>query len=165
MVHIVSTDEGKSFTQPQRISPDNWVISGCPHTGPAMTENKTGIHFTWFTGGSSAGIYYNQSKDNGKTFTGRSNVSGKAAKHCQIATLPNDDILIVWNESFSNGGKASSRIGIEQRDMNGNTVRKQYITSETSNASFPLNASEVIVAYTEDINNKEQVFFKQVKLQ
>ena len=44
----------------QRISQDNWVISGCPHTGPAMAENKEGIHFTWFTGGSGSGIYYQQ---------------------------------------------------------------------------------------------------------
>ena len=87
MVHIVSTDEGKTFTQPQRISQDNWVISGCPHTGPAMAENKEGIHFTWFTGGSGSGIYYNNSKDNGKTFAARDSVSGKAAKHCQITSV------------------------------------------------------------------------------
>jgi hypothetical protein len=167
MVHIVSTD-GKTFSQPQRISQDNWVISGCPHTGPAMTENKEGLQFTWFTGGNGSGIYFNSSKDNGKTFTPRDSVSGKASKHCQITTLPNDDILIVWNESFPNGNKFSSRIGIEQRDANGNTTTKSYITSDTSNSSFPviypISANKVVIAYTENTKDKDQVLLKQISL-
>lgn len=169
MVHIISTDKGKTFTQPKRISQDNWVISGCPHTGPAMAENKDGIHFTWFTGGSSSGIYYNSSKDNGKTFTSRDSVSGKAAKHCQITSLPDDNILIVWNESFPNGNKFSSRIGIEKRDGNGKTTPKEYITSETSNSSFPviypITSTKAIIAYTENIKDKNYVLFKQVFLE
>ncbi|GEO11198.1 lipoprotein [Segetibacter aerophilus] len=168
MVHIVSMDDGRTFTAPKRISQDNWVISGCPHTGPAMAENELGIHFTWFTGGAGSGIYYNNSKDNGKTFTSRDSVSGKAAKHCQIASLPNDNILIVWNESFPNGNKFSSRIGIEQRDANGKTTTKSYITSQTSNSSFPviypINANKIVIAYTENIKDKDHVFFKQVSL-
>ncbi len=100
MVHIVSGDDGKSFSSPQRISNDNWVISGCPHTGPAMAENNDGMHFTWFTGGNDAGVYYTSSKDNGRSFNARDSVSGKAPKHCQITSLANDNIVIVWNESF-----------------------------------------------------------------
>lgn len=169
MVHIVSTDNGGTFTQPQRISQDNWVINGCPHTGPAMAENKEGIHFTWYTGGFGSGIYYNSSKDNGKTFTSRDSVSGKAAKHCQIASLPNDNILIVWNESFPNGNKFSSRIGIEERDTNGKITTRNYITAETSNSSFPViypvSGNKVVVAYTESINDRDHVLFKQVVIQ
>ena len=166
MVHIVSTDAGKTFTPAERISRDNWVINGCPHTGPAMAENKEGIHFTWFTGGVGSGIYYNNSKDNGRTFTNRDSVSGKAAKHCQITSLPDDNILIVWNESFPNGDKFSSRIGIEQRNADGNKTTKSYITSPQSNSSFPviypIDASKVLIAYTENLKDKEQVFYKQV---
>ena len=133
-----------------------------------MAENKVGIHFTWFTGGNGSGIYYNSSNDNGKTFTSRDSVSGKAAKHCQITSLPNDNILIVWNESFPSGNKFNSRIGIEQRDANGNNTTKSYITSEKSNSSFPviypINANKVVIAYTENIKDKDQVLFKQVSL-
>lgn len=169
MVHIVSTDEGKTFTQRVRISPDNWVISGCPHTGPAMAESKEGLHFIWFTGGRGSGIYYNNSKDNGKTFTSRDSVSGKAAKHCQITSLQDDHILIVWNESFSNGNTFNSRIGIEERDVSGKTTIKNYITSETSNSSFPaicpIGNNKAVVAYTESAGDKEHVFFKQVMIE
>ena len=58
MVHMVSHDGGKNFSHPKRIHGDNWVISGCPHTGPAMTENQEGIHFAWFTGGKSKVCFY-----------------------------------------------------------------------------------------------------------
>jgi hypothetical protein len=168
MVHILSADGGKSFSEPQRISADNWAISGCPHTGPAMTENKAGIHFAWFTGGNEAGIYYNNSNDNGKSFSNRDTVSGKASKHCQITSLANDAVLIVWNESFSNGKGSNNRIGIEARNEKGDPLIKEYITAENSNASFPVifpvDTNKAIIAYTENISDKEQVMFKQVVL-
>ena len=34
MVHAVSTDDGNTFTVPQKISNDNWVVNGCPHHRP-----------------------------------------------------------------------------------------------------------------------------------
>ena len=166
MVHIVSADNGTSFSNPQRISKDNWVINGCPHTGPAMTENKEGLSFTWFTGGKDAGVYYNSSKDNGKSFTNRDNVSGKTAKHCQITTLPNNDILIAWNESFLNGKKLSSRIGIEVKQADDSRTYKQFITSENSNSSFPViypvNANKALIAYIENIKDKDHVLFRHI---
>jgi hypothetical protein len=115
--------------------------------------------------GSTPGIFYNRI-DNGKTFSSRESVSGRAAKHCQITSLPNDHILIVWNESFSNGSRFNSRIGIEERDPHGKTIDKRYITSETSNASFPViylvNEKKPIVGYTENINDKDEVLYKEV---
>ena len=100
MVHTVSADNGKTFSTPERISKDNWAINGCPHTGPAMTENKNGIQFTWFTGGGDGGVYYCNSINDGKTFSQREKVSGIAARHCQITSIADKDIDIVWNENF-----------------------------------------------------------------
>lgn len=169
MVHIVSTDDGNTFTPPARISQDNWVISGCPHTGPAIAESKQGIHFTWFTGGDGSGIYYNSSKDNGKTFSPRDTVSGKASKHCQIASLDNGTILIVWNENFTNANGSASRIGIEERSANGKSTRKRYITNQNSNSSFPViltvDGNKAVVAYTENVNSKDHVMFKKLSFE
>jgi hypothetical protein len=168
MVHITSTDGGTTFTKPARISNDNWVINGCPHTGPAMTENKEGIHFAWFTAGGGAGIYYNHSSDHGTSFSPRDAVSGGAAKHSQITTLPDGNILIVWNEAFTHGGNVSNRIGIEERSEEGNHILKQYITSETSQASYPviqsINENTVIVAYTQSTGEKDHVYYKVVTI-
>jgi len=166
VVHIVSTDDGKSFSTPQRISQDNWVINGCPHTGPAMSENKEGIHFTWFTGGMGAGIYYNHSGNNGETFDGRDSVSGNSAKHCQIATLNDENILIVWNESFPMGKEFSSRIGIEKRDAQGKILLRNYITAENSKSTFPvvfsLSDNTAVVAYTDNSNGSSHIFSQMI---
>ncbi len=76
MVHMMSTDAGKTFTAPERISNDNWVLNGCPHTGPAMTENADGLHFSWFTGGLKIKVacFIPGPQNNGKTFVQRMTV-------------------------------------------------------------------------------------------
>jgi hypothetical protein len=168
MVHTISTDDGKTFSTPERISKDNWVINGCPHTGPAIAENKEGIQLAWFTAGGGAGIYYCNSKDNGKTFCSREMVSGSGAKHCQITSLSNDHTLIVWNENFSKENVSSSRIGIEIRNANGENPLKQFITSETGTATFPviktIDNKTALVAYTESVKDKDYVRYKVVRL-
>ena len=90
MLHIVSVDNGKTFSSPKRISDDNWVLKGCPHTGPAMTENENGLHFAWFTGGNNKGCYYANSVDNGKSFSPRNNISSFGS-HPQITSLPGEN--------------------------------------------------------------------------
>lgn len=128
MEYIVSTDNGKTFSSPKRISKDNWVVFGCPHTGPAMTENKDGIQFPWFTGGKDGGIYYCNSPNDSKSFSSCRMVSGIQSKHCQIASIADNNIVIVWNENFSKGNNFCSRIGIELRNGEGDDPVKRYIT-------------------------------------
>lgn len=167
MATVVSGDNGKTFSAPERISDDNWVIMGCPHTGPAMTENKDGIQFTWFTGGNNGGIYYCNSNNEGKTFSTRQQVSGISSRHCQIASV-NNDIVIVWNENFINSNTSCSRIGMEIRKADGNSPVKKYITSEVGNATFPviksIDKNSALVAYTETLNNRDFVKYKIVDL-
>jgi hypothetical protein len=167
MVHSVSTDKGKTFSAPERISRDNWMINGCPHTGPAMTENKEGLQFAWFTGGGNAGIYCCNSKDNGHTFSPREKVSGMASRHCQIASSARGDIAMVWNEVFLKGDSSCSRIGMEIRTANGSNPVTRFISSETGDAAFPvikvMNKNSALVAYTETVKNRNYVEYKVVK--
>jgi hypothetical protein len=95
-------------------------------------------------------------------------VSGVQSKHCQIASIADNNIAIVWNENFSKGNNFCSRIGIELRNAEGNDPVKEYITPETGNATFPtirsINKNAVLVAYTETENNKDYVKYKIVNL-
>lgn len=168
MVHTISSDNGKTFSTPERISKDNWVINGCPHTGPAMTENKDGIQFTWFTGGNDGGVYYCSSNNLGQTFSPREKVSGIDGRHSQITSVNDKDIAIVWNETFAKGKVFSSRIGLELRNAEGGSPVKQYITSETGNATFPviknIDNNSILIAYTASVNNRDFVKYKVVRL-
>ncbi|HEY5405583.1 MAG TPA: sialidase family protein, partial [Ginsengibacter sp.] len=168
MVHTVSTDDGKTFSTPERISKDNWVINGCPHTGPAMTENKNGLQFTWFTAGGGAGVYCCNSNDNGQTFSTRSKVSGKSARHSQIISTEDGKSIIAWDENFISNNIVSSRIGIDVRSDAGDSLIKEFITPENLSVSFPvlkpLDGDAVLVAYTESINDRDYIRYKIITL-
>jgi hypothetical protein len=162
MVHSYSTDNGKTFSSPKEISHDEWVVNGCPHTGPAMTENKKGLHFSWFTGGNGAGVYYSRSVDNGQTFSPRRTITGSAARHSQIAAL-GEKTVTVWNENFINGKQISSLIGIELADEKGIQESKSFITPEKGTATFPviksIDKNRAFVAYTNSVNGKDSIGF------
>jgi hypothetical protein len=167
MVHIASTDGGNTFSIPKRINEDNWVLNGCPHTGPAMTENNEGIHFAWFTGGKNKGCYYTKTTDDGKSFTMRDPVSSLGS-HPQLASLSNGELLIVWDEGQFTDGKMVKRIGIQRRDAEGKSEGKNYITAEDSNASYPViaawNESSSLVAYSINKDGKDFIAYQIINL-
>jgi len=69
-----SSDEGKTFSQPQIVSDDRWVLAGCPVSGPAISANSDGsIRLIWYSEGSAgaSGLYWSESRDGGKTFSPR----------------------------------------------------------------------------------------------
>jgi hypothetical protein len=168
MVLSYSTDNGKTFSSPKRISPDNWKINGCPHTGPTMTENQNGLHFAWYTSGGGSGVFYSNSTDNGETFSARDIVSDKpTAKHPQITTLDNKEILIVWDESIREGDHYSTLIGLQRRNKYGKIMDTKYISPKNSNATFPaikaFNKNQFLVAWSQN-SGDENVFYEIITI-
>ncbi|MEJ8757228.1 exo-alpha-sialidase [Pontibacter sp. H259] len=166
MVYMVSTDGGKSFSKPERISADNWVIDGCPHTGPAMTSNKYGMHYAWFTMGGGSGIYYSL-KQPGKAFLPRETVSNaQAAKHPQMTTAANGNLTIVWDEKNTAIGNYNNRVGLQVRSEKGAHLATSFITADTTNAVYPVilpaAAKDFVVAYTVRNEHASEVWYKVV---
>jgi hypothetical protein len=168
IVHVVSTDGGKTFSKPKRIHQDNWVIRGCPHTGPAMTENKNGIHFAWFTGGKNKGCFYTKTTDDGKSFAGADSISSLGS-HPQLTALSNGELMIVWDEMQFIKHKMARRIGIQRRGPEGKSEGRTYITAEDSNASYPViapvNETSSIVAYSINKSGKDYVAYQLVSIE
>lgn len=154
MVLSYSSDNGKTFSKPKRISADDWKINGCPHTGPTMTQNENGLHFAWFTMGGGEGVFYANSSDNGISFSKRDNVSkNPSAKHPQISTLNKSDVVIVWDESAEVEGNYFNRIGFQHRAKNGKVLKTEFVTSAAEGTStFPivkaLSDTEILVAWS-----------------
>lgn len=96
-VHAISTDHGVTFTASGKVSPDNWLIDGCPHTGASMAENQTGLFVAWFTAGGQPGLYFTKSLDNGSTFQPRQLLSEEARHPQMVASC--DKIVAVWDET------------------------------------------------------------------
>lgn len=178
MAHIVSVDGGKTFSAPKRISPDNWVIDGCPHTGPTMTENQAGLHFSWFTAGGQSGVYYCNSKDNGAAFSPRQMLHAEA-RHPQLTTLENGTLGMVWDETVRKGPAIHTKIVLHQPALTGQKAN-QDVTSDSISASYPVlignGKKGILVAWVQASEEKagtaaknkfpngKQVFYKTVQM-
>lgn len=167
MLHSVSNDGGKTFSSPQLISNDNWVINGCPHTGPSMTENKEGLHFAWFTGGRNKGCFYTQSANNGNSFDQADHISSLGS-HPQISSLPGGDLFIAWDESVQVNDKYYKRIGVQKRTGKGINESSAFITADTTTATYPvvssINDHSSLIAYTIKKEDKNYIICQQVSV-
>ncbi|WP_439880121.1 sialidase family protein [Pontibacter sp. MBLB2868] len=166
MMYMVSGDNGKSFSKPERISADNWVIQGCPHTGPAMTSNQNGLHYAWFTMGGGSGVYYSL-KQPGKAFTPRQSVSNApAAKHPQMTAFGTGNLAITWDERNQQTEVISSHIGLQIRNEKGEHLRTNYLTPDSINAVYPVimpaNSEYLLVAYTVKREGPGEVWYQLV---
>lgn len=169
MVHLLSVDKGATFSAPVRISADNWVVRGCPHTGPAMAANSDGLHCVWFTMGGGQGVYYCHSKDEGKTYSQREAVSIlPMAKHPQIAALGDEQLMIVWDEPVKVGNTFNSRVGYQIRKGDGSVVKTGALTSDSLYVTFPvvkaIDRSTALVAYTKRNGEQKQVCYRWISL-
>jgi hypothetical protein len=84
-----------------RVSDDNWVINACPHQGPSLAIDRAGVwHLAWFTKGKTRqGLFYAQSRDNGKSFSTPEKIGDDARAPSFAALLATKDRLYrVWKE-------------------------------------------------------------------
>lgn len=166
MVHSVSTDGGITFSTPGLISNDNWVINGCPHTGPAMTENSEGLHFAWFTGGRNAGCFYTRSITNGSSFDSSDRISASGS-HPQICPSPGGGVVVVWDEPVGVNGSYFKRIKVQHRTASGSIKAEAFITGDTLTATYPviapLEGDATLVSYTIKKEEKNYIMFQRVR--
>jgi hypothetical protein len=98
-----SNDHGATWSEPVRVHADDWKFDACPHAGPAIATDDNGtLHVTWWTGKEgSAGVFYAQSTDGGKTFApaiplGVAQYSRPA--HVQMALASNNRVVVTWDD-------------------------------------------------------------------
>jgi hypothetical protein len=102
----VSRDNGRTFAEPIRVSPDRWMLNGCPDDGPAMAADaRGGVHLAWPTlvtdaaGEPGIGLFYASSGD-GRSFSPRVRLPTEGqAHHPQIALMPDGRVLVAWDET------------------------------------------------------------------
>lgn len=185
MAYSYSDDGGNTFSKAKTISPDNWSIEGCPHTGPSLAVDGQGLHAIWFTAGGGPGVYYAHSTDDGNTFHPRVEVS-KAARYPQQISIQDGTRILVWAEAtakkFMKQADVSSghqhrvvptppakgtKIMLRQESKNQSPVSILVSDKEARNASHPVIASvnqkKVLVAWTQG-EGDTGVFYKVVNL-
>jgi hypothetical protein len=181
IVHQYSADNGDSFSAPRRISHDNWIINGCPHTGPSLASTSSGLHAVWFTAGGAPGVYLTSTTDHGKTFSLRNKISDKA-RHPQMTALPDDRLVLVWDEmqdkspepvhaGMHQGGGHGAPVGgskIVLQIRKGTTVLKtRTLSSLDADASYPVLAhaqGKCLVAWSQQTGWKSAIYYRWVDL-
>lgn len=99
-----STDGGRTFSAPVRVSEDGWALDGCPDDGPSIAVDARGaVHIAWPTlvpgSASGKGIFYSYSQDGGRTFAARVRLDeGTGSAHPQLAVGGNR-VVVVWDQS------------------------------------------------------------------
>ncbi len=110
----MSTDEGRNFSPPSRISEDGWAIDGCPENGPSMAVAGDGrVHIVWPTlvdmdvpgREPTMALFYASSTD-GRNFSARERIPTEGfPKHPQLALGAGGDLVVTWDEQLSDGSR------------------------------------------------------------
>jgi len=177
IVHQYSADNGATFSASRRISQDNWIINGCPHTGPSLASTSSGLHAVWFTAGGAPGVYFTSTEDQGRTFSLRHKISD-SARHPQMASLPDGQLVLVWDEmqgevaeprhaGMHQGGAHGAPAGgskIVLQIRKGTTVLETlHLSSPGANASFPVLDTvegKTLVAWSQETDGKSSIFYQ-----
>lgn len=134
MMLSTSDDDGRTFTDPMRISQDDWAIDGCPHTGASICSSKSGLYSFWYTEGNGTGIYYSFKQNSDPVFGQRQLVSN-TGRHPQLSTNASRYVM-VWEENDDQSEKKLTNVLYQVGD--GADVRKGYLTPKKSNAYLPV---------------------------
>jgi len=153
-----STDGGRTFSSPVRVSEDGWQIAGCPDDGPALAVDEAGVlHIAWPTmvtePGAVKGIFYSHSTDGGRTFAPRQRVDaeGRGAAHPQIAA-GGGRVAIVWDEAGTSRRTCLREVSPDPKRPAGIPVFGPVTVLSAGPAVYPAVAatpSALVVAWTE----------------
>lgn len=150
-----STDGGFTWSEARRVHADDWVFDACPHAGPALAVDSSGVlHVAWWTGKEgAAGVYHARSTDGGNTFTAPTAL-GVAERsrpaHVQLA-LRGDGrtVAAVWDDGTVPVSQVVMRLSTDGGSTFGPVIP---LSAEERAAGFPvlgLVRDSIIVAWSE----------------
>jgi len=97
-----STDRGQTFTKPVIVSDDQWMLKGCPVSGPSMTVTGDGVlHVLWYSSGKNGetGVYTSESTDSGNSFERRTLVAKGETRGTPVLMNDGRILTAVWESA------------------------------------------------------------------
>ncbi|MCU0338834.1 MAG: glycoside hydrolase [Spirosomaceae bacterium] len=161
MAHAVSTNGGKTFSNPRSVYPDGWQVAACPHTGPSMAQVGNDLFVSWFSGTSAqhqSGVRVAQMGGD-SLFTHHLTIR---AKHPQLLSY-RENLVVVWDESMEKEGRFFTKIGLRVLDKKGKILSTSYLTPDFENATYPVllaTKQGLLLAYESKKENQNMVIMK-----
>jgi hypothetical protein len=150
-----SADSGVSFSSPAIVSDDQWVIHGCPVSGPALLVDATGtLKVLWYSAGEAAtpGLYFSETRDKGQSFSARRLVTQEGVRGTPVLTARKNVTIAIWDT----GGARVAETNVGEIGKAGSTT-----SFLSSNAELPAAVScnnRLFVAYINKVNEKRSVW-------
>jgi len=153
----MSSNGGRTFASPVRVSRDGWEIEGCPDDGPAVVVDAAGVvRIVWPTviPGTTpqGGIFYASSTD-GRTFTKRVRVPTLGSlkpSHPTLALGAAGRVVVTWDE-LVNGRRVIAARLITTAANGAVTFGPHEILNEQGHGVYPVVATSgdaSVVAWT-----------------
>lgn len=147
-----SDDLGETWSRPVEPRDDGWVFPACPHAGPSLAVDESGVvHVAWWTGKEGeAGVYYARSSDRGQTWQALPIGVGERSmpSHVQLA-VEGPDVFVAWDDGRGRLPAVSLRRSIDGGTLFG-PVR--VLSAPGVAAGYPvlaLSADSVRVAWSQ----------------
>lgn len=140
----MSTDRGRTFLAPERVSHDDWALAGCPDDGPAMAVGADGlVHIVWPTvigGDEPAGALFYATTRDGRTFTPRQRVPTLGSPkpgHPQIVLTGSGQAIVAWDEIL-NGVRRAGTVALQVDAAGRASFAQPRLLTETGPAAYPM---------------------------
>ena len=164
MVHLVSQDEGRSFSPPTLVYPDGWAINGCPHSGPTLAESSDGLACAWFSQGGGQGIWFTQLPS---PKAAKKELVSQDGTHPQMVALPDGRYLVAL-ELVRNLEQGA----IQEIVLFSKQGQAPFAPMETlapgRNGKFPvlkvLESGNLLISWTLELEGQDQIVAKVVDL-
>lgn len=169
----ISTDNGTTFSAPQRVAEDNWKINGCPDSGPATARSGKRVYVAWLTEASPeiSGVRLTWSDDGGRTWAPATMGSQRVldANYPAFSVAQDGSPLLVFQgrDSHERGGWGQFGIYTVKITSDGKVGEPTLVPGIPSSAMRPAVAAAIggrfYVAWTGTHENKQAVFLSRAR--
>lgn len=141
-----SSDHTQTFTTPVIVSDDQWVLSGCPVSGPSLcADNDGSVHVLWYSEGKNGetGLYSAITKDQGMTFGPRQLIATGVVRGTPVLVDRRGGPAAIWQAVENNIGMVRIVPGIG----NATTSNRFIVVTNAELPAATANNARVFVAY------------------
>ncbi|HVG32208.1 MAG TPA: sialidase family protein [Pyrinomonadaceae bacterium] len=156
-----SADSGATYSNPVIVSDDKWLIAGCPVSGPALSVASDGtLSVMWYTEGErgTTGLYWAESRDQGKTFSERKLFAGgQAFGNPLLLSNEAGKLLAVWGNN--DGG--TPRLMAAPLATEGKENAPLATSAELPSAA--LTGDQLFIGYITSANDRRSIWVLRAK--
>ena len=139
-----SGDDGSTWSAPERVYQDGWVVGHCPDAGPSLlADASNALHLAWWTGKEgAAGVKYARTPVGGGAFGAPIALKTGAvsrASHVQLAIAQSDtpgksQVAVVWDD----GMLEAPQVALARSSNAGESFGEiEYLSEGAGSAHYP----------------------------